>query len=290
MINFSDYISSIELPKYSTKSRDLRDGVKQFVYDYFSQKPMFNKSDINLYYYDENLLKTNVCANSIMTLYLEINQPNNYKTDCLSKQNKKQDAKIKETYLTLKEIKENLNTIFEESLAPNHYIGQDKYSIIIKIEEPDFNYYLKIIPCFTYKNDNGQEGVIYYDDKLKNIEIEYPKLAIKNFNQKNKDTNGLYKAYTLAFKKLFKEQKQVFSLAFEPFETILYNVPNTLFTNVSKATAFKIINYLRNKNLKDYVTLDEQDSAFTSVYKSLSALYANYAIKIIEKALKHKVM
>ena len=47
-----------------------------------------------------------------------------------------------------------------------------------------------------------------------------------------------------------------------------------------------ILNILRNKNLKEYKTIDEQDFAYTSKYKSFSSLYAKHSISQIEKALK----
>lgn len=67
---------------------------------------------------------------------------------------------------------------------------------------------------------------------------------------------------------------------------MLYNVPNKLYTDQSVKTLTQIINFLRNNNIKDYKTIDEQDFAFTSKYKSFSILFAKHALGQIEKYIK----
>ena len=282
MINLES-ISNVELPNYKTKSKIFLQNIKNLVLQYFSNKPMFNEKNLSLYYFDDSVLNSNVSKNSPLVIYVEIDQPNNFKPQGITKPKRKQDVKIKEAYLTLKEIKKDLYNLFIETLNESNSVGQDKYSVIIKNAEEEFNYYIKVIPCFTYTNESGVNGVIYYDDKLRDVEIEYPKLSIKNYTAKNKKTGGIFNLYVLAFKTLYQQQKKVFNITFEPFEIILYNAPNELFNDYSKFGAMQLINYLRNKNLRDFKTLDEQDYAFTSKYKSLSALYAINVIKQLSK-------
>ena len=71
----------------------------------------------------------------------------------------------------------------------------------------------------------------------------------------------------------------------EIIETILYNVPTQIFINDSYDNMIKIINYIRNMSLKEIKTLDEEDFALTSIYRSMSPFYVKHINKIIEKYL-----
>ena len=59
-----------------------------------------------------------------------------------------------------------------------------------------------IIPCIGYKNKNGKEGVIYYTNNRKYIDIDYPVLFGQNFVNKDIETDGLLTAYARIFKNL----------------------------------------------------------------------------------------
>ena len=49
-------------------------------------------------------------------------------------------------------------------------------------------------------------------------------------------------------------------------ETILYNVPDLFFENYSLDNLMKIMNYIRNSNILNYQTIDEQDFALVTSY------------------------
>ncbi len=255
--------------------------IDAIVYDYFEDKEMFEDDNIKTYYFDEYKLNTNVCQDTFATLYIEINQLSNIK-----KFNEK--AIVQERYLTLKKIKDDLEAISIESFDQNTLIWQDKYSINYAINIYDENqnkttHYFKIIPCFTHLNDENISGIMYHSNDKVLIEIEYPKLSIRNFKIKNKNTNDLYRQYVLLFKNAYKLEKNEKTLPFEIFEILLYCVPDNYFTDLSITTILKILDYIKNCGIKVSKTIDQQQEAFKSKYKSLSSLYASMIIKRLLK-------
>lgn len=295
MIILDKYIYDKPLNNYKLAQKNILENIKNVVNMFFSDKKMFTGNDIKFYYYDEYVLKTNTCDNTALTVYVEINQPKNIKNQMFEKKKSllKKDVLIKDLHLTLREIKDGLFELFRISFAQNLTLWQDKYAI--NLESTEYNkgmeqvFNIRIIPCFTHLNEQNNAGVIYYDNNEKLIEIDYPQLAIKNVAEKDKLTNGLYKKYIIMIKNIFMEQKGVKNLPYEIFETILYNVPNELYQTLSTDNLVKIINYLRNFNMRDYKTLDEQDSAFTSKYKSFSTVYVKHVISQVEKFVKNNM-
>ena len=261
------------------------------------QTEMFNAEDFTIHFFDEFETKTNTCDTTFVTAYLEINQPNNYKlVDNKKKKlfkSKKNDDKVKapDLYLTLKYIKD---AIMEELLLHydnNTLFWQDRYSVRLKMvamfdESKADTFYLRLIPCLSYTNKNKQHGVMFYNNENKLVEITYPELMLKNFNKKNKATKDLYRQFVVIFKNIYLKNSDANDLPPEIFETILYNVPNELFTDDKHQTVLKVLNYLRNVNMKYFTTIDEQEYVFSSEYKSLSVIYAKHVIKVIEKAIK----
>ena len=110
-----------------------------------------------------------------------------------------------------------------------------------------------------YKKNNG-------------IEIEYVDQAINNFNNKNKKTKDLYRQTILIFKNLILKDKNIKTLPREIIETMHHNVPNEMFKDDSQSTMINIINYVRNNSIKQFKTIDEQDKAFVSIYRSMSLI------------------
>ncbi len=294
MLNLSNFLFTTNTVNYEEINENFLELSKQVVNDYFSDKVMFKPDNFKYFYYDDFIFNTNTSKSSYITLYVEINQPANIKAIEDKKFNRRvKDKKIKNLHLTLKDIKEGLFHQYVTMFDSNTNLWVDKYSVNIsyneEIEGKFENYMLRVIPCFSYTNEQGQNGVIYYNDELTQVEIEYPLISINNIIEKDNNTNGLFYNYLICFKNMFMQQKNVPNVEFEVFETILYNVPNNIFVDESEQTVINIINYLRNKNLKDYKTIDEQDFAYTSKYKSFSILYAKHAINQIEKFIKKEI-
>lgn len=290
-MNFDKYLNITETVNYENVKENLITISKYVVGNFFNDKPMFTEENFKYYYYDDFIFETNNSETNYITLYIEINQPKNIKSIQTEKFKRKvKDEKIKDLHLTLEEIKNGLFEHYVTCFDNNTLLWQEKYSINFSVNEvinnQKVNYLIRIIPCFTYVNEKGVSGVIYYDNSLYNIEIEYPLVSIQNFYNKNEATNNLYYYYDILIKNIFLECRKEKNIYFEIFETLLYNVPNKLYTDQSVKTLTQIINFLRNNNIKDYKTIDEQDFAFTSKYKSFSILFAKHALGQIEKYIK----
>lgn len=264
--------------------------LKKYTLDYFSKKFILQPNDIKLYFYDDYILKTAVHSNTPSIIYLEIDAPLNFKSNKNNKQFTFNHEKLiaPKLHLPLKNIKEDLYNILVNSLDSNFSIWKDKYSIMISTgisNKNDLkNYYtFKIIPCLTYLNSNDKRGVIYYNDYLSEIIVEYPKLSIINYRIKDKQTKGLLNELTKSMKYQYLLATNEIELPDYIFETLAYNVPLELFKQNDVTTYFNIINYLKTLNLANCKSINEQSKAFKNKYTSLSALYAKQAIKTINK-------
>lgn len=274
---------------------NVRESFMEILYNvvehFISDKSMFSMDNFSAIYYDEFCLKTNCSKDIFNTIYLEIDQPLNYKIidkKIKNKQSKKDKIIFPELYMSLETISESLYNSFINNMDQNNIIWLDQYSINVKAivnndSSEAINYYFKVIPCITYFNKDNKHGVMY--KKNNGIEIEYPELSIKNFNKKNKDTKKIYRDIVLIFKNILLTQKNITSLPKEIIEIILYNVPDKMFVNDSKTTLINIINYMRNNSIKNFTTIDGQDLAFISIYRSLSHIYVKHILKLIERYL-----
>ena len=251
-------------------------------------KNIFELGNFYARYYDEFKLKTNCHEEIYNTIYLEINQPLNFRpTKIIKKSRNKDKIQFPELYYKLEEFIEDLFQTTKTTLDSNNLIWKDEYSVCIKstINEDNqvHNYYFRIIPCIIYFNTNNKRGLMY--KKNDGIEIEYVDQAIENFNNKNKRTHDNFRETILIFKNLLLKDKKINSLPKEIIETMVYNVPDEMFENDSKRTMLNIINYIRNNSLKQFKTIDEEDLAFVSIYRSMSIIYVKHITKLLEKLL-----
>lgn len=264
------------------------DNLYSIVENYFADKSMFTMDNFSIQVFDEYMLGTNCHDDIFSTIYLIISQPLNYRTDLKSKKSKKDKIKSPELYLKLSEIKEGLYQTFLKHFDSSNIVWKDKYGIcqkafILDDDGNQHNFYFRLIPCLTYYNKNNVQGVMYYSNG--DIEIEYPTIAMKNYLDKNTQTNDLYRQTILIFKNILLKDKDIEQLPSEIIETILYNVPNELFVSDSKPCILNIVNFIRNNPLKDFKTIDEEDFAFSSLYRSMSIFYSRHVLKIIESYL-----
>ena len=263
-----------------------------FPYNIKKLKPaqnMFELQNFGAIYYDEYTLNTNCHKDIFSKLYLEINQPMNYKMTEIKKTKKKANKlTFPDLYTSIESFLDCLFESFIKNLDENSIVWLDEYSCNIKTtisDEDDqvHTFYFKIVPCITHHNKDNVRGIMY--KKNGGIEIEYPDLSIENYNKKNKKTKKLYNDTILIFKNILLKEKDIKTLPQEIIEIMLYNVPNEMFVDTSKSTLINIVNYIRNNSIKNFKTLDEQDLALTSIYRSLSLLYVKHILKIIEKFL-----
>lgn len=306
MFVVEDFTKEKKMFKYKNVSNNFMHLVKEAVVDFFMDKPMFDKENFSFYFYDNYVTGLNVCDNHFINLYVEINQPRNVKTagTVINKKPKKiKDNKVPDMHLPLKDIKDGLYEALINRLGENSMLWKEPFCIRISTVEyyngERINLWLKVTPCFKYVNDRGVEGVIYYPKNMSDIRIEYPKLSLKNIEKKNIETSGLYKKYVLMFKNIYlaeyashKKNKNYWTydtLPFEIFESILYNVPNEIFTGLDKQSILFVVNYIRNKSLKDFVSIDEQESLLFNKYKPMLFSYAKHALDVISNYLKFHI-
>lgn len=275
-------IAGIE--EYRENSIDfLGEILSQFVAD----KKMFNLEDFSAIVYDEHVLNTACHKDIFTTIYLEINEISNYKPN--DKKIKKDDKiRFPELYYDLNKILEELYNLFIRNLDSNNLVWYDDNSLYVKTtvllnDNETIVLYFRIIPTLIYYNKNNARGLMYKFNG--GVEIEYPLLSIDNFNKKNKATKDIYRQIVVMFKNIILQDKKVTRLPKEIIEILLYNAPNELFKDTSKRTLLSIINFLRNNSIKNYKTIDEEDFAFTSPYRSMSPIYVKHILKVIEKFL-----
>lgn len=279
-----------ETPLIDEYRESFVDLVFQMVEKFIADKPLFSIDDFSVIYNDEFSMGTACHRDIFSTMYLQINNPSNYKLHKISKA-KKLDKKIEipELYTSLEDIKKGLFECLVSHLDGNNLVWVEKNCVCVKATVYDNDigimpYYLRIIPCLTYYNKNNVRGIMYFYGK--DIDIEYPDLALENYHHKNDLTDDLYRQMVLIFKNILLKEKDIERLPSEIIETVLYNVPTEMFIDDSYSTILNILNYLRNKNIKDFVTLDEEDNAFVSVYRSMSMYYVKHILKIIERYLE----
>lgn len=286
----NDLKKEFNIPKIDEYREYFVDTLFEIVDNFIADKPLFSMENFSVIYSDEYSIKT-ACHDEIFsTIYLEINQPNNYKPPKIKLNQKKKDKiEIPELYMPLEDIRKGIYQSAVSYLDGNNLIWLEKNSICIKatIYDSDIGiqpYYFRIIPCLTYYNKDNVRGVMYYTGN--EIEIEYPSLTLQNFDTKNNLTDDLYRQTILIFKNILLKEKNIDRLPSEIIETVVYSVPTEMFINDQYDTMINIVNYLRNKNVKDYKTIDEEDYAFTSIYRSMSLFYVKHILKIIEKYLE----
>jgi len=271
---------------------DARGAFLDILYDVvvetISDKTMFSIDDFSAQYYDEYVFETNCHKDVFSKIYLEIDQPLNYKM--LSENvKKKKKFSFPELYITIDEYLDCLFETFLRHLDSNNLVWKDDHSINIKstvnVENDQVShFYFKIVPCITHFNSNNKHGVMY--KKNGGIEIEFPQLSVENFMNKNILTSDAYRHTILIFKNILLKEKNITTLPSEIIEIMLYNVPNEMYlSGTDNKSLINIINYLRNNSIKNFLTLDEQDQAFTSSFRSLSLIYVKHVIKLIEKFL-----
>ncbi len=264
------------------------DTIGELIPEFFSDKPLFKDENIDIYYYDSYTIGTCVTEREPSTIYLEINQPKNIK-----EWKKKEKRHTYPTlYYSLNSLRNDLFDFFVNNFDQNTLIWKDIYGINFSINIYDEdgsarNVRFRIVPCITYKEDDKESGVLYFNEKSRDVIIEYPNVAIKKFRQKNRKCLGLYKSYCIIIKNIFRSIKNENNLPSEIFETILYNVPDLMFENYSLDNLKKIMNYIRNSNILNYKTLDDQDFAFVTSYRPLNIIYVKHAIKKLESYIKN---
>lgn len=291
------FLATIEPINYTTIIGNIKAIVSSAIDDIILDKPIFSSEDFSVYEYDDYLMGTNVTPQNFYKIYVRMDQDKNIKPitqHTLITQTgevKKVKHKVPELFMGLDKIKKDLLEKLRYYFDETTIFVEEKYAIRIQGKDilDDGNiqpYYILIIPCISFTNDQGERGIMYYDNSKLDVQIEYHEQALTNFIEKYRDTNGLFLRYTIFFKNVFNITEKQKRLPYEVFETLFYNVPNEFYVDMTKSSAFKIMHYLLHCDVSKLKGLDGIDNAFSSKYRSMSYLYAKKAIKVMSDNLK----
>ena len=125
----------------------------------------------------------------------------------------------------------------------------------------------EILPCYTLNNTPGNESVIIYDAYINKYVAAFPKLHCKNLATKNEETEGNFIQVVRIFRNIrdILIKNEVIKDSFAPsyfLECLLYNIPNELYKGGLSSMILKILNYLINCNLNDFICAHEQFKMF----------------------------
>lgn len=290
MKSLNEYLKTDTKPNLERVIDEVFDKAVEAVDTYFADKKIFTKDKYKFFEYDEHIFKTNAVENFTNTMYVIIDNDENIKQQ-FNRDENKLSIKAPDLFLKLDDIKKGILKELVNKFDSNSTFYLDKYSIVIKHVlsiSPDetCDYFFRIIPAITYINEDNVKGVMYYNSHLKEIKIDYPELSISNFVIKNALTYNALTNLSVMAKNILMEMDKVKELPSEIFETVFYNVPEEILLESKGTNMLPVLNYLRNKSLKTYYTIDLQDKAFDSKYKSMSFLYVKHILAQLEKFYK----
>ena len=282
-----------DLENYDEIFENIADKINEAVNIILYNKHFITIDDFKVYHYDEYMLNTNNDIYAPINFYVCLNNKLNIKRISTKYNN----TVAPSLHYELHNFREELYNVLIELFDERFMLTKDKYGIKISSNEyckkfnmVGINYYIR--PCIAYKNENNVEGVLFYTNNRKYIDIDYPTLAMDNFISKDERTNYLLSTYIKIFKNMYMKYYKVEDTPFEMFEVLFYNVPDEYYKDISFDTAKGILEYLINKELITLKTIDEQDYQFNSKYKSLSKLYAQRLIRTMYKLVcnpDHKI-
>ncbi len=290
------FLQTIEPTNYNEFTDEIRNIIYAALEDYIVDKPFFSLDDFSVYMYDDFLMKTNVSKQNYIRFFIRVDKQQNIKTTThtlITQSGEVKTTKVKapEMYLSLEKMKTGLLNHLKNYFNDTTVLWEEKYNIMIqgKHELDDDTiepFFIMITPCVEHFNDSGEAGIMYYDNSKMDIQIEYHYAAMNNFINKNINTNLLYHNYIVLFKNIFNVSERQRMLPYEIFETLLYNVPDDMFVDLSKDNILKIIHYLQHKPIGQMKGIDDVDYPFTSKYRSMSYVYANKALKVLGNNIK----
>lgn len=146
-------------------------------------------------------------------------------------------------YQLYNSIKNYHNFHFEMGKKTIKYNGSSKYSPT------------DILPCISYINTNGEQGIVFYDHRNHRLVFNYPKQHKANGIAKNERTQGEFKRIVRVFKNvrdsMIDDGTIRENLAPSYFvECLLYNVPDSCYTEYIPDSFHKVLKWLAyNKRL-----------------------------------------
>ncbi len=254
-----------------------------------------SKENVHSYYFDENALQTNFENKNENRLYIELKGfdidnksfilPNITIGDFSNKVLNSLATRCNtDTLLSLTGNVIRIRYVEQMDLEEN--IDESKSN-----QDNTFFYDFVVYIGVSYKTDTGHYGFKYYaKNRGESGYTLFPNQCIDNFVYKNYLTNNHYQEMINYFKEIILNHNKNKEIKFLLVETILYNVPNSIYLSKDKQIIMRdIINYTRNFSFQDYVSIDEQDKAFISKDSNLEVIDCRYVMRIIEEFYKENM-
>lgn len=186
--------------------------------------------------------------------------------------------------LSLGFIKNDLyNYLFETT--QNSGIFKNNKTITFP-ESRNFPIAVEVLPGYGLKNDITK-AVIIWDSLINKYVASFPELHCENLQKKNEKTNGNFIKIVRAVRTLrdLMIQNDIINTGFAPsyfMECLLYNVPDVIYTGNKLSNIYlKLINYLRNCNLNNFVCAHEQFKMFGNNSDAWTTIKARSFIKLL---------
>jgi len=208
----------------------------------------------------------------------------------LVKRKKKSVKKLKKEEIKIKNIeKYNIENFYRDLQIQIAKALHKTTTIIINsfglkiIGNDEFGITINILPVFSDISNNYK---IYNISSKKSTIIDF-KLRYKNYDKKNFNTSNTYKLFIRILNKVFYN-----TFKFVPnqiyIESLLYNVPDELFSIDLYESMLKIVNYLKNCSLEKFVSIcDEQ----TLMYKEpLNTITLETSFRFVKSLKFEKTM
>ena len=280
---------------------------KKYIYNALEKSALvsdaFDVKDVEMYLRGSYANGTNIYFPNKLEIMVELKRTHEYDPD---EEYNPEDPKIIDNYfirdLGLNFSPENFteqiyHSLFEQ--AGEHVEFTGKTIVINPIGK--LKHAVEIYCGFSFnfvdENKKVNPGVIIHNDKFNHQTITFPRIHSKNLQVKDAATDGLYRRCVRFFKSIdiiydreygaYDVEQEFQSNATGYFiECLLYNVPNKMFTtNRGGFTeiVYKVLNYLNNCNLDDFVCTNE----VWTLFNGLDGFWSIRGAKIFLKRVTH---
>lgn len=263
--SFTKPISDSEEQRCKNMINMIKDAINDYYYNTYDSK--MNLSNYEIFLQGSYANNTNVKQNSdvdICVMYKNIfryHMPLGYSLD----------AKYSDATITYMEIRNTIKKALISKFGINRVVDKNK---AIRILSNTYTTDADVVVTFQYRyyiNQNDYlEGIAYTALDGTNV-VNYPKIHIKNGNNKNKITNHMYKKMVRIFKKvMYDMQEDGLEISKEVkgfvLECMCYNYPNDKFYQYIETKYSEnlknMINYFLNNSLKYWKEVNEIKELF----------------------------
>lgn len=223
--SFTKPISESEEQRCENMIRMIKDAIQDYYFETRDNK--MNLNDYEIFLQGSYANNTNVKQNSdvdVCVMYKNVfhySMPDGYSLD----------SSYSDSSLDYFDLRNTIKKALIKKFGSSRVIDKNK---AIRILSNSYTTEADVVVAFQYRkysdSTNFQEG-IYYKALDNSIVINYPKIHIKNGNEKNSATNYMYKKMVRIFKKIMYDMQENNIYASKEvkgfvLECMVYNFPN----------------------------------------------------------------